>query len=279
MKLKNAVNALAIIGEWSAIAVLIFLNARLISIPLALVSVFIIGSRFHALGILMHEAAHFNLFSSAKWNDFAAQVFLCSPFLISLSSYRTSHILHHQFSLTERDPTFTRKRGEPAFVFPKKSSRFFIWELAKIFFGYGIILNLKDVARNSQGQSKSKLKSILIPIALIFTLAVLNYAGVLIWFFVLWLLPIFTVLPLLNYWRTICEHSAVSTPEPTRTVVYGMFSKWFLAPYNVNYHLEHHLFPKKPWYTLPAVHGQRPLGIEDGHVTNGLFNLWKEFVL
>ncbi len=279
MNFKNTVNAIAIIVEWTIIAFFIYSNIRFESMLFTILSVFIIGSRFHALGILMHEAAHLNLFTSQKWNDFIAQVFLCSPFLISLSSYRTSHILHHQYSLTEKDPTFTRKLGEPVFVFPKKTNGVFAWELVKIFFGYGIVLNLKDVTRNSQGQQKRKMKSVLISILLSFMIGGLYFAGALKWFLMLWLCPIFTVLPLLNYWRTICEHSSVTTKEPTRTIVFSFFTKWFLSPYNVNYHLEHHLFPKKSWYALPALHRERPIGIEKGHVTYGIINLWKELVL
>lgn len=278
---KNAINTLSICIEWLLIVSIIYLNVKLDSFFLIGISIFIIGSRFHALGILMHEAAHFNLFTNRQANDLIGQFFLCSPFLISLQSYRKSHMLHHQYNLTEKDPTHTRKQGEPVFSFPKKSVTSFFIELLRIFCGYGIILNVRDVFRNAKSiknEKQSAAKSLLKIIAVLLLVAIVYITHSGFWFLTLWLMPLFTVLPLLNYWRTVSEHSSLETVEKTRTVIYNLGLQWFLTPYNVNYHLEHHLFPKKPWFSLPDVRAQHLDRLEHGQTTHGIKNLFREFV-
>jgi fatty acid desaturase len=53
------------------------------------------------------------------------------------------------------------------------------------------------------------------------------------------------------------EHFAVEDTEAanaTRTVKAGIFSRLFIAPKNVHFHIEHHLYPSVPFHQLPALH-------------------------
>ena len=57
--------------------------------------------------------------------------------------------------------------------------------------------------------------------------------------------------------RSITEHSGVMGEDDytnTRTTIAPWYLKYFLAPLNVNYHIEHHLFTFCPWYNLPKAH-------------------------
>jgi fatty acid desaturase len=58
--------------------------------------------------------------------------------------------------------------------------------------------------------------------------------------------------------RNIAEHAVVpDSDDPlrnTRTTKAGFIERAFIAPYFVNYHLEHHLLMYVPCYNLPAVH-------------------------
>src|SRR5689334_6789683 len=40
----------------------------------------------------------------------------------------------------------------------------------------------------------------------------------------------------------------------TRTLVAPAWERWLFAPYNLNYHFEHHLYPMVPTYNLTALH-------------------------
>lgn len=277
---KNFINILVLAFEWFLIIFFIYLNQKYNNSYFHIFSIILIGTRIHALGAMMHEASHFNLLTHPKWNDFIAKVFITAPAFISLDSYRKTHQLHHQYSLTEKDPTHTRKLNKKIYMFPKKSTSLFLKDLLKILFGYGVYLSLKDLFRNQSLNKNSQTPRLLVfkllSIAgLWFLLVLYGYFKI---YLIYWVIPLLTVLPLLNYWRTISEHSSVSSLEATRTVIYPRIWQWLLTPYNLNYHLEHHLFPKKSWYKLNSLSEAEKIKTTQGTTTLGFHNLWKELV-
>src|SRR5207244_2514553 len=77
------------------------------------------------------------------------------------------------------------------------------------------------------------------------------------YFLVLWLIPEFTVLTAIFRIRNLSEHYGVgSTHElnESRNVLPAWWERMLIAPCNVNFHLDHHLFPSVPWYNLPRLH-------------------------
>ncbi len=58
--------------------------------------------------------------------------------------------------------------------------------------------------------------------------------------------------------RSIAEHSMVTDNDDpfrnTRTTYANWFERAFIAPYFVNYHLEHHLVMAVPCYNQPKMH-------------------------
>jgi len=74
----------------------------------------------------------------------------------------------------------------------------------------------------------------------------------------LWLLPLMTWMMVITRIRNIAEHAVVpDSNDPlrnTRTTRAGLPERLFIAPYYVNYHLEHHLLFYVPCYNLPRVH-------------------------
>jgi fatty acid desaturase len=58
--------------------------------------------------------------------------------------------------------------------------------------------------------------------------------------------------------RNIAEHAVVGEADDplrnTRTTLANWLERAFVAPYFVNYHLEHHLFFYVPCYNLPKLH-------------------------
>ena len=84
-------------------------------------------------------------------------------------------------------------------------------------------------------------------------------------FLLLWLLPSFTYYSLIIRIRNISEHAV--TPgnndfDNTRTTKSTVLTRFLMVPHNVNYHLEHHLFTRCPWYNLPKAHSMM---IENGY--------------
>jgi fatty acid desaturase len=74
----------------------------------------------------------------------------------------------------------------------------------------------------------------------------------------LWVVPFFTFLPMVERFRSIAEHSMVTDNDDpfrnTRTTYANWFARAFVAPYFVNYHLEHHLVMAVPCFNQPKMH-------------------------
>ena len=77
-------------------------------------------------------------------------------------------------------------------------------------------------------------------------------------YFFLWFLPSLTWYRLVVRLRNIAEHAAVESDDDrlknTRTTKANWIERAFIAPYNVHYHLEHHLVVNCPQYNLPLAH-------------------------
>lgn len=74
----------------------------------------------------------------------------------------------------------------------------------------------------------------------------------------MWILPLVTLVVLLNAVRVFCDHAnAVDEPDDEyhRLVSYVStpLERFFIAPFHMNYHAEHHLFTYVPHYRLPAL--------------------------
>jgi fatty acid desaturase len=74
----------------------------------------------------------------------------------------------------------------------------------------------------------------------------------------LWLVPLLTWFMVITRIRNIAEHAVVpDSDDPlrnTRTTTVSLLERVFIAPYFVNYHLEHHLLFYVPCYNLPKLH-------------------------
>jgi fatty acid desaturase len=87
--------------------------------------------------------------------------------------------------------------------------------------------------------------------------ALIIASGLIVPAILLWAVPALTLLNLFNRLRATAEHiGAPWTHElnSTRTVVPTWLERLTIAPMNVSYHLEHHLFPSVPGPNLRKLH-------------------------
>jgi fatty acid desaturase len=215
-----------------------------------------IGIRQHALFVLMHDATHFKLLKNKYLNDLVSDVVLAWPLLFCTKSYRQSHFEHHKYTNTSKDPDFVAKSNS-GWIFPLSRKKYFLVLLKEV-------LGINDFTKkvgNLKGE-KIKFKNI----KYIFSLRTLYYSLILsisIYFKFLstlllyWFIPLFTVTEILLQVRYLAEHFGVENNNiynQTRTTIPSRIEKFFLSPYNVNYHLEHHLFPNVVCYKLADLH-------------------------
>jgi len=169
------------------------------------------------------------------------------------------------------------KVGSQHFTFPQK------WQyaLANIV-GYLVTINsIRDMrsilARLNKESDKVprpyKLKRLAFYVAV---LGVIGLTGSWLGLLMYWIIPYFTVFLLFLYLRSVAEHFGSMDYEhelgSSRTVYPHLWERAFFAPHNVNYHLDHHLYPSVPFYNLPKLHAlllANPQYRENAHITRG----------
>lgn len=212
----------------------------------------VIGSRQLGLMVLMHEAAHWLLFPRLHVNTRVAAWLCAGPVWGNLSSYRRQHHLHHRHTQQPDDPDLVLSAP-----FPVACGTFWRDALADLSgWTFGARVLSWRPWRQSLSDEWRRLRAPAISNAVLF--GVLAGAGHWYLYPLLWLLPLVTWCQLLARLRTIAEHAMVpDNDDPlrnTRTTAAGPVARAFLAPYWVNYHVEHHLLVFVPCWKLRRAH-------------------------
>lgn len=229
--------------------------------PLTFVLAFlVIGNRQLGLAILMHDASHRLLFANPKLNDFFGAWFCGAPVGASLKLYRPYHLSHHRHTQQAEDPdlslsapfpitrqSFRRKMVRDLFCVTGYQRR--VAQFRQAMRGAnGFVASAATLWRNERAFFVSNL-------VLLALLALVGQAWL---YLLLWLLPMLSWYQLISRVRNIAEHAVVGPADDplrnTRTTRAGPLMRLLVAPYWVNYHLEHHLFVFTPCWKLPAAH-------------------------
>lgn len=225
------------------------------------ICVVLVGARQLGLAILMHDAAHGVLTNNRALNEFLGQYACAWPVFSDLINYRKYHLQHHRHTQQREDPDLALSAPFP--ITRKSFSRKLFRDLtgqttykqrvgqfASAFTVKGG--NLVDGLRKGFSRLGGA-----IAVNLGF-LAVLTALGHWYLFFALWVLPFFIWFPMITRIRNIAEHAVVpDNDDPfrnARTTKANLFWRACVAPYWVNYHVEHHLLMFIPCYNLPAFH-------------------------
>lgn len=277
-------SALHIIIEWMLILIAIRVCERFWEPWLYLATIVMIATRQHSLMIMLHEGTHYRLCRNRKINDWVSELVLAWPVLISARSYRANHFAHHRYLNTDRDPDWIRRRGDQNWVFPKRPREMAVLLLRDLT-GLGavaLVKLLRTVASRDTDVSKGFLMARYLYYAVV--MAIAFWTGTARVLFLYWFVPLFTCLVCIFRIRSIAEHSALGAARTpfagTRTTLSSFLERLFLAPNNVNYHLEHHLYPSVPFFRLPKLHALLCAQPEfrQAHLTHGYFRVLRECV-
>lgn len=269
--------AAAIAFDWAIILAAIAVSEYFGSWLVYVAAVLVIGGRQHALGVLIHEFAHYRFISNKKLSDWVGDLTLAWPLGTTVEGYRRNHLAHHRYTNTDQDPDWVVKIGTAHFTFPQK------WQyaLANVV-GYLVTINsIRDMRTILKRLNKDDDKT---PLSyrvarLLFYIGVFLVFGLLgagLELLIYWVVPYFTVLLLFLYLRSVAEHFGSMDYDnelgSSRTVYPYLWERAFLAPHNVNYHLDHHLYPSVPFYNLPKLHALLLTNAQyrsDAHITRG----------
>ena len=233
-----------------------------------LLAVMLIGSRQLGLAILMHEAAHNALFKSRRLNDLVGEWLCGRPILAELGSYRHYHLQHHRFTQTDKDPDLALSAKFPTSraSLRRKFTRDLTGQTGTKQFLGQIMMSIRlagdrDAIEAAEAEFASALKAPELWKSLPVFLGVIVAMGLVgdwWWGLAFWLLPYLTWFQFVLRVRNIAEHGAVEQSDNplqnVRTTRAGWIARTFLAPYWVNYHLEHHMVMHVPCWRLPSMH-------------------------
>jgi fatty acid desaturase len=236
----------------------------------------VIAGRFHALGVVLHDACHMR--ASQRESALMPLVELLAgyPITTSLAAMRYHHLRHHRHSGGAEDPYFkpgishdrwrrnVRRvlglllvpawilrgfHGTAALAVPALRSSY-----ARIF--------LQDRSGRDVSGSAEVMRCLRSepPQALLFAVLITTtfyYPVILVYYFV----PL-VLAGAFNVNRVIVEHVHVPCPDrrvesvlaTTVTHDRGALGKLFLFPRNIGFHQAHHLYPTAALECLPALH-------------------------
>lgn len=230
----------------------------------------VVASRMVAMGVLVHDAVHYLLYKNRLVNDLVADLFLAFPIGMATSLYRKTHFQHHRFTNTDHDIDLAAQRTDSDWFEWPKNPREFAAVMARSVTGLNVHRGWVMY------QHWAPWKHLGDPLSPAFplwnrVLYVANTAAVyalFAWGFstapwvtaklmALYLIPGITLVNLSLRIRATAEHIGADNSEElraTRTVLPRWWERWLVAPFNVNHHLEHHLFPSVPGPNLAKLH-------------------------
>jgi fatty acid desaturase len=208
------------------------------------VSLFVIGfGPFHDLLVQGHEGTHDLISRNRRVNDFFTWLTLALAG-ISAEAHRRFHLDHHHYAHTPQDPEyqfFDRVvRGVPGWA-------------------YFLIPAFAQIGVNAYGLQKKMPGGVRRRIVLELAGAVFLHAGMafaLGWrrYLLFVIGPMVTGLYVASVLRSVTEHHDVTEGSEwtnARSIVTHPLIEFLWS--NVNYHLEHHLYPSVPYHALPEL--------------------------
>ncbi len=224
-------------------------------------AVIVIGGRQLGIAILQHDAAH-GVLTRTKWlNEFVGQWFCAYPVMGNMVTYRHYHLQHHRQTQQPDDPDLglsapfpiTRASYRRKFIRDitgqtglKQRKQQFLYSLGKP--GEPLVARAKTYWRRLGPQTLAQL----------ILLGLMSAFGKSHYYLMFWVLPNITWHMVITRIRNIAEHAVVPDDNDAfrnaRTTYASWFERMILAPYWVNYHVDHHLLFYVPCYNLPKLH-------------------------
>ena len=243
--------------NWITVAA-IFAGVALWTNPLSiLVGIALLGGRQLGFAALMHDCGHRMLFANDVANRLVGQWLCAYPILSDLPRYAAGHQRHHALAGTREDPDLPNYMNYPI------SKASFRRKVVRDLTGQTGWKALRATWRRGKAGlfhapwNDNALGGHVLVNAAMFAVLWATGNG---WLYLMWPVAYLTTYMLIARLRQVAEHGAVPDlydPDPrlnTRTTLVRWFERPFLAPYNLNYHLEHHLHSGIPCYRLASFH-------------------------
>lgn len=206
-------------------------------------AVIVISRQMNALFELHHHAIHANLFTQKAWNS-RLQFFYSLPLTTTIAADRDDHMDHHR-TYTEMD-TLTWGTGYGLDPARRHDRRYMIWFLwIRPFLGPLQISDLKETLISKRWRDPAYRN----PMAAfwISAIAVFLACGRIDLLFWYWVVPRFTIFPVLFFWDDMLGH--YNCPRTGTREMRGLWFRLFGA-HGTSFHNIHHQYPAIPWFNM-----------------------------
>ena len=238
--------------NWTEITAIFFGIAYFNHWSTDILGILLLGTRQHALALLAHEAIHRSISRNKLVNDVLGNALSSLPIFQSLGFFKTFHMNHHAYMLTEKDPEVHLRRRDPKKwgvpLTEKNRWKIFLRDLS----GIGYIDTFHALPFITP---YLKVIDVILPVVF-WTLVVLVFqkfnGG---WIPLYWVFAFVT-----SYWamfrqRALTEHIGT---DSTHKITANWFQRFFYLPHNTWYHYEHHLNANVPCWNLPRLRALTP---------------------
>jgi fatty acid desaturase len=245
-------NGLSVVSVFAQTAVLIYLAVHFG--PITWLPVFVLMGRAHAqFASLMHEAAHRLLFRNRTLNDFVGRWLIGYPAFTNTDAYRRVHMAHHREEFGPNEPDIALYANYPI------SAASWRRKLVRDAQGRTGLRLLRDQLRGARSEvavvRQTLFKILAVQAVLIVAAIVAGYWWV---YPLFWLLPYLTVWRVINRLRSVAEHGGLMASDDRRIATHSVEQHWtarfFLVPFNIGFHLAHHVDAGVPFRNLPKYH-------------------------
>ncbi len=260
----------------AAMMCIVWANSQplVLAIPVIVAAMLIIAGRQLGLSILMHEASHRSLFKNAWLNDTLADWLCGQPIMVPVTKYRKHHMIHHANTGTEQDNDYSLVKGFPTtrMSLLRKFTRdllgitglkaLFAIQLMNI--GVLKFTVSNDVEKlDVKGKPLSYFiknffvnawRMVLIHIVMASICVALGHGEL----YGIWWLCYLSPYQAFIRIRSLAEHAMTELSpnmlKNTRSTKAGFMARLLVAPYRVNFHIEHHALAAVPHWQLANLH-------------------------
>lgn len=233
----------------------------------------IAAASLHGISLFTHEAVH-GVLSRDKVRNRLFGIVCAIPVLQNFSAYKVLHLRHHNHLGHEGDPDHYDNYSRWTWMV-------FSMHWLRLMVGYPVYIVMIPILGYRDGTQSDRCW-IVAEILVLF--AVLGSIwSVTPWHVILnaWLIPMIIINTMVNI-RGMSQHTFLEEPEDpvrgTRSILTNPITEFFMC--NENYHPEHHLFPRVPWYNLKRLHGElkEQLGEREAPFVRSYFEFVCEFI-
>jgi fatty acid desaturase len=236
---------LTIVADWSIVLMAAAASEAFFWPWLYVPAVIVIARQMNALFELHHHALHANLFTRKPWHS-RLQFLYSLPLTTTIAADRDDHMDHHRTYNTVVKDYLTWGTGyglDPERRHDRRYMAWFLW--IRPFLGPLQFSDLKEILTSKRWHDPAYRN----PVAAfwICAFAVFLLFGRLDLLFWYWIVPRFTVFPVLFFWDDMLGH--FNCPRTGTREMRGLWFRLFGA-HGTSFHNIHHLYPAIPWFNM-----------------------------